>query len=251
MNQNHVTDHTATSIARERLFEYLDEKLADEWDTTGWEFYTHLLEQAKKHKKDYSGFESQAMRRAKEEARRRNASVEEREFIRPIPEPFIKALPEEGYAAYIAKAKEEYFSDPKKVVEDTLNREELKAKALATRYYVPDIEKANTSEIGKLDPVTLTTMAGRKLLSEERQIKEVRKDEPSKDAESLNRLLRLRDVQRLSRPKLFEKIVIEADNLLKNSREFADFRDLKNWVSETKAMTQAATKDREQQSRRL
>jgi len=242
--------HTAASIARERLFEYLDEKLADEWDTTGWEFYTHLLEQAKKHKKDYSGFESQAMRRAKEEARRRNASVEEREFIRPNPEPFIKALTEESYAAYIAKAKEEYLSDPKKA-EDILNREELRAKALATRYYAPEIEKANTLETGKLDPVTLTTMAGRRLLSEERQIKEVRKDEPLKDTESLNRLLRLSDVQRLSRPKLFEKIVIEADNLLKNSREFADFRDLKNRVSETKAKTQAATKDREQQSRRL
>ena len=49
----------AGDVARERFLNYLNRKLKDEWmDTTVWEFYSFLLDEAKKHKPDYSGFGS-------------------------------------------------------------------------------------------------------------------------------------------------------------------------------------------------
>jgi hypothetical protein len=49
---------TAGAIARERLEKYLAEKLAGEFDLSCWEFYTFLLEQAKNHRVDRSGYGS-------------------------------------------------------------------------------------------------------------------------------------------------------------------------------------------------
>jgi hypothetical protein len=47
---------TAAEIAKNRLEQYLAQKLKDEWDETAWEFYTYLLEQAQNHKLDHSGY---------------------------------------------------------------------------------------------------------------------------------------------------------------------------------------------------
>ena len=53
--------HTsAGAIAKERLEKYVTEKLTESWDECAWEFYTFLLEQAKKHPVDYSGYASPA-----------------------------------------------------------------------------------------------------------------------------------------------------------------------------------------------
>jgi hypothetical protein len=49
---------TADAIARERLETYLSKKLNGEDDCTAWEFYTWLLEKAKQHKVDRSGYGS-------------------------------------------------------------------------------------------------------------------------------------------------------------------------------------------------
>jgi hypothetical protein len=47
---------SAAAIAKKRLDDYLDKKLTDEHDEAEWEFYTWLLNQAKKHPVDTSGF---------------------------------------------------------------------------------------------------------------------------------------------------------------------------------------------------
>jgi hypothetical protein len=49
---------TADEVARRRLETYLSEKLDGEWDDAKWEFYTWLLEKAKSHKVDRSGYRS-------------------------------------------------------------------------------------------------------------------------------------------------------------------------------------------------
>jgi len=60
----------AGDVARQRFYNYLDEKLnKDEWDTTKWEFYTFLLEQAKNHKLDISGYGSLEYQKDKDKAK--------------------------------------------------------------------------------------------------------------------------------------------------------------------------------------
>jgi hypothetical protein len=61
---------TASDVARQRLDDYLDEKLFGEFDDSKWEFFTYLLEQAKSHRVDYSGFISFKQQDDAEEARR-------------------------------------------------------------------------------------------------------------------------------------------------------------------------------------
>jgi hypothetical protein len=76
MSENETTKQTtrmdAGEIARQRFERYAVEKLGDEWDdTVRWEFWNHMLEQAKSHRLDHSGygsFEYQADRaKAREE----------------------------------------------------------------------------------------------------------------------------------------------------------------------------------------
>jgi len=49
---------SASAIAKLRFDSYLNEKLKGAWDINAWEFYTYLLEQAKNHPIDTSGFAS-------------------------------------------------------------------------------------------------------------------------------------------------------------------------------------------------
>jgi hypothetical protein len=53
----------AASAARERLEGYLEEKLLGAYDLEAWEFYTFLLEQAKRHSIDSSGYTPAAYQR--------------------------------------------------------------------------------------------------------------------------------------------------------------------------------------------
>jgi hypothetical protein len=48
----------AGDVAKKRLYDYLEEKLKGEMPETKWEFYTYLLELAKGHKLDLSGYGS-------------------------------------------------------------------------------------------------------------------------------------------------------------------------------------------------
>jgi hypothetical protein len=68
--------YTAKDIARERLEAYLEEKLSGEWDEAAWEFYTFLLEQAKKHRADSSGYRPAAYQDDEREAHRRRGHRE-------------------------------------------------------------------------------------------------------------------------------------------------------------------------------
>jgi hypothetical protein len=63
---------TAGTIARDRLIQYLDDALKEAWDTSAWEFYTFLLDRAKKHKIDISGFGSVEFQKDRDEARKQN-----------------------------------------------------------------------------------------------------------------------------------------------------------------------------------
>jgi hypothetical protein len=58
----------AGDIARQRLDVYFDSVLKDELDTVKWEFYSFLLEQAKNHKLDFSGYGSIAYQKDRNEA---------------------------------------------------------------------------------------------------------------------------------------------------------------------------------------
>ncbi|MDR2028297.1 MAG: hypothetical protein LBP93_02025 [Treponema sp.] len=60
-----------STIAKERFEQYLAEKLQNEWDDTVWEFYTWLLDQAKRHKPDYSGYIYPEYHRDEAEAKER------------------------------------------------------------------------------------------------------------------------------------------------------------------------------------
>ncbi|GHV44383.1 hypothetical protein AGMMS49546_28260 [Spirochaetia bacterium] len=61
--------HTAATIAKERLNQYVLEKVEDQWDDLAlWEFYTWLLKQAKTHKVDRSGFISEAYKADQEQS---------------------------------------------------------------------------------------------------------------------------------------------------------------------------------------
>jgi len=59
----------AGDVAKKRFFDYLDKILNKQWDTTKWEFYTFLLEQAKNHRLDYSGFGSFEYQKDRDEAK--------------------------------------------------------------------------------------------------------------------------------------------------------------------------------------
>ena len=68
----------AGSIARQRLENYLADKLKNEEDDlTTWEFYTYLLEQAKKHNLDRSGYESLEYQQDKKETTNNCRKMEE------------------------------------------------------------------------------------------------------------------------------------------------------------------------------
>jgi ParB family chromosome partitioning protein len=60
---------SAATIAKERLDQYILEKVEDEWDDLAiWEFYTWLLEQAKHHTVNRSGFINEAYKADKEQS---------------------------------------------------------------------------------------------------------------------------------------------------------------------------------------
>ena len=59
---------TAAAIAKDRLEQYLSEKLKDTWDECAWELYTYLLEQAKNHRLDTSGYAPPAYQKDHAEA---------------------------------------------------------------------------------------------------------------------------------------------------------------------------------------
>jgi ParB family chromosome partitioning protein len=62
----------AATIAKERLDQYISDKVEDKWDDLAlWEFYTWLLEQAKTHQVDRSGFISDAYKDDKEQAEKK------------------------------------------------------------------------------------------------------------------------------------------------------------------------------------
>ena len=75
--------HSAADVARQRLDDCLREKLSGEWDTSAWEFYAYLLDQARKHPIDASGFASEAYKQdraaALENTRRKRIAREEEE----------------------------------------------------------------------------------------------------------------------------------------------------------------------------
>jgi len=58
----------AKDVAKQRLDAYLNNLLADAWDTSAWEIYTYLFEQAKKHSLDTSGYVSPAYKADETEA---------------------------------------------------------------------------------------------------------------------------------------------------------------------------------------
>jgi hypothetical protein len=77
----------AGDIAKQRLYNCIDEKLKGESDTTKWEFINFLLEQARNHKLDFSGYGSLEYQTDRDEARaackQRNAEYKEGEFRLP------------------------------------------------------------------------------------------------------------------------------------------------------------------------
>jgi hypothetical protein len=69
---------TAAEIAKQRLESCVKEKLKGYWDdTSAWEFYTFLLEQAQNHTVDNSGYASLAyqadQKQAKENYRKKHS----------------------------------------------------------------------------------------------------------------------------------------------------------------------------------
>jgi len=71
----------AGDVAKKRFYDYLEDKLKDRWDDSRWEFFTFLLEQAKNHKIDNSGYGSFEYQKDRDEAKRicqqRNNSKEQ------------------------------------------------------------------------------------------------------------------------------------------------------------------------------
>ncbi|WP_010256886.1 ParB/RepB/Spo0J family partition protein [Treponema primitia] len=60
---------TAATVAKERLHQYILDKVEDKWDDLAlWEFYTWLLEQSKQHEVDHSGFVSKGYKYDKKQA---------------------------------------------------------------------------------------------------------------------------------------------------------------------------------------
>jgi len=61
--------HDAGDVVLQRFYDYIEKKLEKEWDTTKWEFINFLLEQAKIHKLDLSGYGSLEYQKDRDEAR--------------------------------------------------------------------------------------------------------------------------------------------------------------------------------------
>jgi hypothetical protein len=62
---------SAATIAKERLDQYILDKVEDTWDDLAlWEFYTWLLEQSKHHAVNRSGFVSEEYKADKEQVER-------------------------------------------------------------------------------------------------------------------------------------------------------------------------------------
>ena len=81
----------AGDLAQQRFYDYIDENLKKShfeswnWDITNWELFTFLLEQAKNHKLEVSGYESLEYKKDKDEAKRicrERENQEERGSIR-------------------------------------------------------------------------------------------------------------------------------------------------------------------------
>ena len=72
---------TAAAIAKDRLDQYLSERLKDEWDDSAWEFYNYLLEQAQNHQLDTSGYWPAAYRQDHETAINNNKQANPDNFI--------------------------------------------------------------------------------------------------------------------------------------------------------------------------
>jgi hypothetical protein len=84
----------AGNIAQERFLNFLNEKLKNEDDTTVWEFYSYLLEQAKNHKLDFSGYGSFEYQDDRAEAKKRNAAMPDPDAFR-LPERKHRQLKQE------------------------------------------------------------------------------------------------------------------------------------------------------------
>lgn len=71
--------YDAVDIAKERLEKYLKDLFSkgNAFPESKWEFYSYLLNQAKKHSLDYSGYASPAYKEDEAIAKRRNAPVPE------------------------------------------------------------------------------------------------------------------------------------------------------------------------------
>ena len=75
---------------------------------------------------------------------------------------------------------------------------------------------------------------GRELYAEERLIKEIKKDGESRQVDPLNRLIKLYNCQKDLRLIIFQSINESAENLLKTSPEFSEFRTTKKLIDEAK-----------------
>jgi ParB family chromosome partitioning protein len=71
------SSRTAATIAKERLDQYILEKVEDKYDDLAlWEFYTWLFEQAKRHAVDRSGFTSEAYKTDKKQTKLIDKTIE-------------------------------------------------------------------------------------------------------------------------------------------------------------------------------
>jgi hypothetical protein len=64
--------YSADDIARERFLDYVEQKLFSAWEDSRHEFFTFLLEQAKQHRIDNSGYRSLEFQHDAEEAKKRS-----------------------------------------------------------------------------------------------------------------------------------------------------------------------------------
>jgi DTW domain-containing protein YfiP len=65
---------TAAEIARKRFEAYIAEKLRNEDDLATWEFYTWILEKAKRHEADSSGYAPLEYQEDREAARKNRSA---------------------------------------------------------------------------------------------------------------------------------------------------------------------------------
>jgi hypothetical protein len=69
---------TAANTAKMRFERFVLKKLSAETDLTAWEFYTFLLNQARKHKLDFSGYASIEYQEDREKVIQRNSAKKEK-----------------------------------------------------------------------------------------------------------------------------------------------------------------------------